>query len=211
MDLSKRELEKSAVTLYDRLIEGDSEADIVDNYGWDDETFKAIKAIMFETRSNALRGMPREHVYVQYCIDQGQNLRDLTDLIRSLDSQKQYNALVGAIRLRSDIQDKIIARGQEFGIIKKEPERKEYVGGLLIADLSTDDVRKALADKLNSLGTVMSQFGDGDISSLSAGTLHHGPKAKLIIDATPPKKAESAAAEPKSKKAKNGKAKRARK
>jgi hypothetical protein len=180
MDLSSTEVQDAAQTLYSQMLEGSSESKVADDYGWDAETLTAIRRVMFEVQTTQLRKMSREDHFVEYRIHQHQNLKDLGDLISSLDSNKQYNAIVGALRLRSDIHDKLVAKGQEFGIIKKEPERKEVVGGILVGDMDAGAVRGILMTKLSSLEKLMSDFGDADLATLAPGRLHHGPRAKII-------------------------------
>jgi len=180
MDLAPHDLQDAALTLYDQMLEGASEAKVAEDYGWDAETLASVRRIMFEAQTSQLRGMSREDHFVEYRLNQGKNLKDLGDLIKNLDKSKQYNALVGALRLRADIHDRLVAKGQEFGIIKKEPERKELVGGLLVGDMGTDAVRGLLMEKLGSLEKLMANFGDNDIMALAPGKLHRGPKAKTI-------------------------------
>jgi len=182
--LTKTELLELAVTIYDRMVAGDSEADIMSTYSCDEETFRKARKIMLDSRAQESRDKPREHVYVEYCIAQQQNILDLDRFIRELDSARQYNAVVGAIRLRSDIVDKMVQRGMEFGVIRKEPERKEIVAGVVIADMTSGDLKKAILGQIRTMNEMIARFGDGDIMSLEPGTLHYGDP--ITIPTVPP-------------------------
>jgi hypothetical protein len=186
MPLSKDDVSDAADALYHELVDGhETESSIAEIMGWDPELFRRIKKTMLDEKSDEIRTKPREHVYVEYCISQQQNIRDLNDLIKGLDAKQQYNALVGAIRLRSDIYDKIVSKGQEFGLIRKEPERKEVIAGILVSDMSSDDIRQAIVTQLTSIKDLMGKFGDKDLMSLEVGKVHYGRALPRTFDDQP--------------------------
>ena len=188
MELTKSELLEIAATIYQEMIDGRSEADIMDLLGLDAETFNKARRFMLESRADRIRGKSREHVYVEYVIEQTANIRKIDKLLSGLDDQKQYNAAVGALRLRSDILDKIIARGQEFGILHKKPDRKEIVAGVLVAEMSDKDLKRAITKQISGLNELVSKYGDGDIMALPEGPLHYGEPAVETEGVAEPKK-----------------------
>lgn len=171
---TKTEMLEMAATIYGEMIAGSTDDEIMDVLGIDAETFSLAKKFMLESRAEVLRSQPREHVYIEYVTRQEHNIQDLNKFISGLDSKKQYNALVGAIRLRADIIDRIVTKGQEFGLIRKEPERREVVAGVLVAELSTPDLRKAIAGQVSKLNELVERYGDTDIMSLPPPMTHHG-------------------------------------
>lgn len=187
MTLSRAEKAEAAATIFNEMINGSTDAEIMDLLGVDAETYNELRRYMLEAKSESLRTQPREHTFAEYLINQTQNVRDLTGLINNLDAKKQYNAIVGAIRVRADIYDKIIARGQEFGIIKKEPDRKEVVGGIVVADLSAADLKKAITGEMKSLHDMIGAFGEGDLKSLPSAPLHYGEAVTVESPKAPAK------------------------
>jgi len=186
--LSKKDMMAAIAVLYGELLRGDVEEEkIPENLGWSEETYLQIKNAMLEAKAAELRGVPREHFYVQYVIEQRRNMKALTDLITGLDQKKQYNAMVGAIRLRSELTDKIVDKGMQFGVIKKEPDRREIFNGMLIADISDKELTDMILKQNVKLSGLMSKFGEIDIMSLNAGDTHYGPSVdtseESIIDA----------------------------
>jgi hypothetical protein len=182
--LSKVELSEAMISLFEELSEGNTDASIMDLMGWNADTFQNVKRAMLEGKAEELRTKPREHVYVEYLISQSRNIQDLNDLVDTLDKKQQYNALVGAIRLRSDIHDKIIARGQEFGVIRKEAETKRIIGGLLVTDMSSSEIRTAIGTHLGELKGMMERFGDADFASMpTPKKLHHGAAVPVVSTA----------------------------
>lgn len=176
MRMTKAELQEAIVTIYGLLARGKTDKQIMKRMGLAAEDYDALKAAMFDAKADELRTKPTEHVYVQYLLDQAENVRDLTSMVKEFHKTKQYNAMVGAVRVRAEIYDKLIARGQEFGLIRKTPERKEIVAGVLVAELSNDELKKAVVGELGMLDALTKRFGDGDLMALDLpAALHHGP------------------------------------
>jgi hypothetical protein len=192
--LTRSELIEAAATIHGEMVGGSSETDIMDILGLDAEQFREARKFMLEMRADEIRGKPREHVYIEYTIKQEQNIKDLNTLISQLDDTKQHNAVVGAIRLRSDILDKIIERGQEFGLLRREPQRKEIVAGVMVAEMATPELRKAIVGEIGKLNDLVKRFGDGGIMAMEPGPLHYGEPALLTEGETmKPRKAEGKA------------------
>ncbi|MFW9927897.1 MAG: hypothetical protein ACFFD1_00730 [Candidatus Thorarchaeota archaeon] len=185
--LSKKDMQSAIALVYGEMLRGEEEEDIPKNLGWDEEKYAQVKMAMLESKASELRGVPREHFYVQYVIEQRRNMKALSDLITGLDRKKQYNAMVGAIRLRSELTDKIVDKGMQFGIIKKEPDRKEIFNGILLADVSDKDLKDMILSQNAKLSSLTKKFGDLDIMSMETGDTHYGPTVDVteesIIDA----------------------------
>jgi hypothetical protein len=187
--LTKSELLEASKTLFDELVKGDNDSDVADMMGWDAEQLAAIRKLMLESRAAEIRTKPREHVYIEYIIDQRRNVKDLTELITNLDSKQQYNALVGAIRLRSEITDKIVDRGCEFGLIKRDQpgglgggNTFNIIAGVNVGDMSTPQLRDAIGNQLKELEAMIKGFGDGKgILELNPGKLHYAKPEPAAI------------------------------
>jgi hypothetical protein len=95
-----------------------------------------------------LLGMTEMDRFVEYCRNQTKLIRDMEDLKETFKASKQYNALVGATRLQSDIYDKMIKTGQELGIIIKTPESVNIIGGLDVRSLSDVQIRNEIASEI---------------------------------------------------------------
>jgi len=175
--LKRREALEAAAYIYEQRIRGKRDKYIQEQLGLDADQYAEACKFLLENRSEQLREMPREHVYVEYVIDQKKNIKDLDSLIKNLDANSQYNALIGAIRLRSDIQNKIVDRAQEFGLVKKEAEKRELIGGIALFDLAADDLRKKIVSHTKGLADVMRDYGEKDFLRLPSPELHYGESA----------------------------------
>lgn len=179
MAMTRREMLGYAAHIYNYMVQGKRDSWIRKQLSLDHDAFAACKRFMLEEKAEHIRQQPREHYFIEYEADQKRNIKDLDDLIKNLDANSQYNALVGAIRLRSDIRDKIVNRAQEFGLVKKEAaETRVMIGGVVINQLDAPGLRKAIIDSTRELSGLMSKYGEKDflaLSPASAGALHYGP------------------------------------
>jgi len=182
MKLTKEQMREAVLQVYGLLCSGEDESDILDDMGLTATEYESLKVAMFEVKTDEVRSKPIEHVYVEYMIDQLRNISALDDIIANYRKTKQATALVGAIRARSEIRDKLITRGQEFGLIKKVPNRNEMVAGLVIANLTNKELKKEITGALGGLNEMISKYGESDIIDVTPGNTHRGrgiPEAVL--------------------------------
>jgi len=177
MKLTKEQLQEVITTIYARMAEGKMDDEIMVETGLAAEDYRKLKAAMFDQKADEIRARPTEHTYIQYMIDQAQNVKALSDMIEEFKTTKQYNAMVGAIRARSEIYDKLIDKGQEFGLIHREPDKK-IVGGFVVADLSNKQLKTMITGELQVLDKLMRRYGDRNILDMVPGSLHRGPAMK---------------------------------
>ena len=168
MKLTKVQIEEAVVTIYAKLIEGQTDIEIADDMGLTIEQYKNLKRAMFDVKAEELRTKPREHVYIEHLIDQMQNIKALSDIIDKFEETKQFTAVVGAIRTRADLTKSMIQMGQEFGIIHKEPEKRQIIAGVTIAELTNDKLRQLVLGKVGEFNKLCEKFSDADFKTLDA-------------------------------------------
>lgn len=176
-------MKQAIIRIYGALCDGDDEGDILDEMGLNTEEYEGIKEKMLEAKAQELKTKPVEYIYVQYIIDQMKNVKVLDDfIIKNNTDKKSTQSLVGAVRARSEILNHIITKGQEFGIIKKAPNRSEVVAGVLIAEMSNIQLKKEITSSLGSLNILLKKYGDSSIIDVTPGDLYRGkalPEAVL--------------------------------
>ena len=173
--LTKADIEEAKASIWACLKEGKEDDEIMDLLGIDPAIYWGLRHQAIEDQATKLKAMPSEHVYIQYLLDQHQNIRELTNMLADLKSTKQHNAMVGAIKARADLYDRLIAKGQEFGVFKKAAETKRIIAGVVVTELSKDDLKKAITKAILDLDQMMGSYGDVDITEMEAGSLHYGP------------------------------------
>lgn len=179
--MTKAELAAAAEELFNELIKGDDPEDVADVMGWDDQVFEAVKREMLSSKIEELRTMSPEAVYVEYVIAQRRNIKDLDSLVRNLDDKKQYNAVIGALRLRSDITDKMLDRRFQLGLTKRQDAASSLGQGNSftfvsnIEAMTAPQLRTAITDQMSELQGMMKKFGDSkNLLELPVGQLHYG-------------------------------------
>lgn len=201
MRLTKVQLLERMNRLYDALTRGEDEADLMNEFNLTVAEYDSLKSALFEDKSEELRTRPTEHTYVQYVIDQMINVKDLTEIIDNHKDAKTVSAAVSAIKVRSDIVNQVIAKGQECGVIHREADKKEIVNA--VANLTSADLKKALVKELAFAQKVMKEFGDMAIIDIEPGEVHVGPAhPELMLE---PKKTEDSTKPSKYNRAKNSK------
>jgi hypothetical protein len=176
MALSTEEVSDLAELAYEAMLSGMDANEVRDDLALSEDDFKAVLVHMFDAKAEEVRSKPTEHVYVQYVIDQCKNIADLTKIIGEFRTTRQHSAMVSAIKARSDIQDKIIERGQQFGIIASSPERPgQLVAGIVIAELTNQELKQTITRELKEANRMMEQYGDRPFIDVEVGEIHRGP------------------------------------
>lgn len=157
----------------DGRINGRGDAELRELLGCTEAEYGALVAEMLKSEAECARKRPTEEVYAEYLLNQARNVHDLTSLLDSLKTS-QATAFVSAVRARADIFDRIIARGQEFGFVHKQPDTK-LVAGIVVDRLSNTQLRAAITRELAHLDNLMARYGDVPLGELDAGDVYALP------------------------------------
>jgi hypothetical protein len=184
MPLTKAEKVEAAASIMEMLHAGESHDKIMSTLGMPAEMFEEVRTFMLDKLGNELKGRTKEQHYAQYVIDQTATMRQVDTCVTELSgggigAKKHYNAFVGALRLKSDLRDRILDRGFDLGIIEKTADKTVVVGGIALASMSKDDLMGAIQRLIGDTTRIMSG-GDVDFMELDPGPTHRGPS---VIDA----------------------------
>lgn len=183
LHLNPKDLDDAAADLLQLLLKGKTDEKARATLGVPASEFARIKVHLVDQKAAELHARPTEHTYVQYIFDQLRNIQELTELIRELRKKEQYASAIRAIQLRADLRDRILARGQDCGVIHKQADRKEIVAGVLVADLSNRQLRSQLRTELDSVNRMISAQGDKPFIDVETGPIHYGPAAEAVEEA----------------------------
>lgn len=142
---------------------GQTDYEAAESMNLDAKTYNSLKRQLYDEMKAELAGRPTEEVYADYVIQQQSCIRDLDDVIARFGDSAQVNGVVGALRAKSDILERVISMGQSFGIIEKIPEKKQIVGGFLVAQLDNAALRALITEQLNSLQQIVGHYGNADL------------------------------------------------
>lgn len=171
--LKEDQLRAACAKLRAYLAAGETDHKACEQLGMSWADFEELKARMMEFEVERVKDTPPEQIYVEYLINQESNIQALTDMIGQFQESRQATAMVGAVKARAEIYDKMIAKGQEFGFVKKVPERQEIVAGIMVATLSNEELRAAIAGEMTSLHGLMDAYGTKPIIDVTPGKLHY--------------------------------------
>jgi hypothetical protein len=90
-------------------------------------------------------------VFAEYREQQLLCAKELEDLATSFRDSRQFSALVGAVKARSDLLDKIIKVGQELGLIKRAAREISVHGAVDVRSLSVSELRVHLEKEVSGL------------------------------------------------------------
>ncbi len=91
------------------------------------EKWPELKAAVLEEEGERLEGQSDREVYGEYVMRQTAIQADLAEVRKNFEGAEKPNqmAVVGCLRARSEIHDKILKVGQDMGFVRKEPDRQE--------------------------------------------------------------------------------------
>jgi hypothetical protein len=185
---TNRELRLRIAELKVHLASGLSDIEAAEKMELAAADYNVLKRELYAQERTDLVGKSTEEVYVDYVLRQERCIKDLDELRKVFQDSNQPNALVGAIRAKSEILDKIIARGQEFGIIEKVPDKKQVVGGFVVAQLDNATLRALITEQLKGLEQVVSRYGNTDMLGNPLDTpakALQSPQAASIVESPP--------------------------
>lgn len=168
--------------LHEALLEGVGDDDLCEKLQCSLERVQELKLALDDQEVEALRKSPTEHTYVEYVREQRRCMLALDRLIDGYNPPKiegedaaqstSPTAFVSAVRTKSDIIDKIVKTGQEFGLIERASQGKGMIVGQAIFNLSNKEIANYAIGELKALNEMMQRYGDQSIGELDPGPLH---------------------------------------
>jgi hypothetical protein len=152
----------------ERLIDGDSDMAIAEDLSLGKAEYRRLKQKVYDQEADGFVGKSAEEQYVDYCLGQRKCLKELDDMIEHFSDTKQYNAMVGAVRAKSQIMDSMHKTGVSMGIVKQETSHDREVGGIRLSDLNNKELRDQLANELRGLQHIIDKFGDKPMAEVAA-------------------------------------------
>lgn len=169
------------------LGEGKDEGEVAKSVGVGAEEWGQFRKRCFEWAADEVREKSTGEVFVEYMLNQKRCISDLEGMAERFGSARHYSALVGSVKARSDIYDKVIKMGQDLGLLERRPERKEIVAGVLVAKMDDQQLRDVILGELRNLDELMGVVRGGlmelpePVLHREAGARGHRSKANRVI------------------------------
>jgi hypothetical protein len=178
LGLTKVDIQEAKNAIWERLNKGQSDKEAMESLNLDLETYASLRWEVLEEKSQELKNKPTEHVYIEYILKQSENVSDITDMISYCKKTKTYTAMAAAVKIRSDIYDKILDKGKDFGFIDQSKENNKLTAGIRVSDLSNDDLKAAITKAMSNVNTMVEKFGDKKIYEVIPDSTYYGPSIK---------------------------------
>lgn len=136
--------------------------------------YRIARARMLELEAQRIREKPPEEIFLEYSIIH-LGLMAETDraIARLARMDTGSTAYVSAIKAKSDLYDKIMRFGQDLGLIHKRVEEKRIIQGVVVTQLSDDDLRNAIVEQAMRLQRIVDKFGAQSILEMDPGDIHY--------------------------------------
>ena len=147
------------------MVLGESDERLSRAMQWNPETIGLLRQTVLEQEKALLR-RPGVEAYIDYLYRQEGFIRDLNLVVdeyrQNPGEVKLAPAAVAAIRAKSEILDKVLKTGQDFGVIRKAATKKELdvVEGHSVAELSDTELRNLIFGLLKRMSKLVTQYGD---------------------------------------------------
>lgn len=159
---------------------GQDRYEIAGETGWALDRVESLQSEILAEEERVLVGRRTEEVYVDYVLRTRANISELQTLVETLDRKRQGSAVVGAIRAKQDLLDKILDRGQDFGFLRREPHRTLH--GVVVANMSDPELRDFLGKQLTDLRhLVATRSGDHHLLDVGSGTTEGPPVPEMRL------------------------------
>lgn len=130
------------------------------------ELSKLKKEIFYEEIVSS-KSLTNEERFAQYKMQQMEIVKDCDVLIERFKDTTQVSALVSMLKTKADILDKIVQKGQEFGVIDKNPDKQQMlVGTIDLTDATIEQLESELLKTNANINNVMKMTKEFDLNSI---------------------------------------------
>jgi hypothetical protein len=144
------------------MVDGEDDARIVASEGWNPEVVSLLRDAVYQ-QERLIARRSAEDTFVDYVLRQEGCIRDLNDLIPTLQQgEKTMAAAVTAIKVKSDIFERVIKMGQDLDIVAKAPKRLEHmvVDGIDVSSMTDANLRETVLKTLSRFQKLASKYGN---------------------------------------------------
>lgn len=167
------------------LASGKDDLQVMDEMGVTPGEYNTLKRELYAQEKLELQGRGPEEVYIDYVLQQRKCIKDLDDVLGKFTTTKQYNAVVGAVRAKSDILDKLIVKGKELGVIREDTEANKVVAGFLVVGMNAEELRTAVAKQAGMAAELLQRYGEMDMLGGGIAPTAAAPAATKATPARP--------------------------
>ncbi|MCK5019272.1 MAG: hypothetical protein KAS32_19590 [Candidatus Peribacteraceae bacterium] len=108
--------------------------------------YEPLLTRFYDQAESSFKSKSNLRIYLDYITRQAQFVRDLERCKLGLEKSNWKNAqgYVAAVKVQSEILDKLISQGQDLGLIKRIAERFVMIGGTDVRDMDLDSLNASI-------------------------------------------------------------------
>lgn len=141
-----------------RLAGDESVPDVARAEGLTVDDVLAIRSAILDDHRAAYCSRPDDEVYVEFLSRSRANVAQLDEVIPELREHNQGVAVVGAIKAKQAILERVLEIGQSMGFVKRVPRRHEIA--VLTANLSSHELREAALAEVQRIQALVASDQD---------------------------------------------------
>ena len=125
-------------------------------------------------------------VWAKYRLRMEGCVSDLDEIIeQSTDANVRggFTAAVGAVKAKAQILDNVLKKGQELGVLHREPKKSIVVGGIAVTSVALEDLRELVATRRASVTGTVTKYAPTalvDYGSEEDGDIYAEPELEKI-------------------------------
>ncbi len=151
---SKARMRRRLAELRVKIAEGKTDEEIVEETGVDFAVLDELKNELYSQDRAAVESADPVSIFIRYCLQQEGIIAELNKVIEKFMDTNQGSAIVGAIKEKSQIYDRVIKMGQDLGLIIKTGTGFELPPDML-AGRDPDEIRDIIQGELDSINELL--------------------------------------------------------
>jgi hypothetical protein len=128
---------------------------IMEETGWSHQHLMAAEQFVKDEDRKIWGQADPVGIFSEYREQQLLCAKELEDLAIVFRNGRQFSALVGAVKARSEILDKVVKAGQELGLIKRAAREISLHGSVDVRSLSISELRVHLQKEVSGLRKIL--------------------------------------------------------
>lgn len=165
---SKRETRRLKAEIRSYLADGASDREISGELGITIRDVRNLKRELISDELEQITNDSAEEVWAKYRIRMDGCIADLDDVIEKAVRGKELpkgglNAAVGAIKAKASILDSVLKKGQELGVLHKEPDRKVVISGVAVASVELEELRELVDSRRADVEDLVTSYAPKEL------------------------------------------------
>lgn len=137
---------------------GKSDEEIVEETGVEFNSLVWLKDQVYKQDRAAIENADPASIFIRYCLQQEGIIVELNEVITKFMTTNQGSAIVGAIKEKSQIYDRVIKMGQDLGLIVKTGDAIDP-DAVRLAGRDPDEIRDMIQENLDSINELLGDAG----------------------------------------------------